>query len=386
MMITGCRHRQFTLHVYLLQQDPGILSRSPRPFDAGADGMMVGEGIGMVLLKRLEDAERDGDKVYAVIRGIGASSDGRSKSIYAPRPEGQALATQRAYEQAGIPPTSVKLVEACGTGNVEAGDPAGPSWPGASIWACERYGTDHCHWEREVADWPYESGCRRCRVDEGRLALHHKILPPTNNVEKPNPKWGIEETPFYINTESRPWIQHQGEGPRRAGVSAFGFGGTNFHVVLEEHRSDHEGALSVHPVAQLLLLHAGTAGELLVQCQQVLGALQSPEGADAYKSSAAVSKTPWFRPRMPGWVSLPPQRTRPPLCLIRLWECCKRDSTLRYGSTHGARYRRSGVDWMAGLWPYFRGRALSTWGWGSDSRRELSSRAGSDRANGQFVL
>ena len=76
-------------------------NQASRPFDADADGMMAGEGLGMVVLKRLEDAERDGDRIYAVIRGIGASSDGRFKSIYAPRPEGQAVALRRAYEDAG---------------------------------------------------------------------------------------------------------------------------------------------------------------------------------------------------------------------------------------------------------------------------------------------
>ena len=93
----------------------------PRPFDANSDGMMVGEGIGMVVLKRLEDAERDGDRIYAVIKGIGTSSDGRYKSIYAPRSEGQELALRRAYERAGFSPASVGLIEAHGTGTV-AGD------------------------------------------------------------------------------------------------------------------------------------------------------------------------------------------------------------------------------------------------------------------------
>ncbi len=197
MMITGGVDTDNSPFTFICFSKTPAFSQGdvPRPFDAGADGMMVGEGIGMVLLKRLEDAERDGDKVYAVIRGIGASSDGRFKSIYAPRPEGQALATQRAYEQAGIPPTSVKLVEAHGTGT-KAGDPAGVLRPGASIWACERYGTDHCHWEREVADWPYESGCRRCRVDEGRSGTAPQDPTPTNSVEKPNPASGGSKRPL----------------------------------------------------------------------------------------------------------------------------------------------------------------------------------------------
>lgn len=368
MMITGGVDTDNSPFTFMCFSKTPAFSQGdvPRPFDAGADGMMVGEGIGMVLLKRLEDAERDGDKVYAVIRGIGASSDGRFKSIYAPRPEGQALATQRAYEQAGIPPTSVKLVEAHGTGT-KAGDPAEFSGLVQAFGPANGMGQTIAIGSVKSQIGHTKAAAGVAGLMKAALALHHKILPPTNNVEKPNPKWRIEETPFYINTESRPWIQHQGEGPRRAGVSAFGFGGTNFHVVLEEHRSDHEGAYRLHPVAQPFLLHAGTAGELLVQCQQVLGALQSPEGADAYKSSAAVSKT-LVVPSTDARLGFVAASTEEAIVLLdqAVGMLQARPDVEAWEHPRGVWYRRSGVDWDGRLVALFPGQGAQYLGMGSD--------------------
>ena len=105
-------------------QTPALsLSGDCRPFSDQADGTMLGEGVAMLALRRLDDAERDGHKIYGLIRGLGSSSDGRAKSVYAPRPEGQALALRRAYEDAGYSPATVELMEAHGTGTI-AGDAA----------------------------------------------------------------------------------------------------------------------------------------------------------------------------------------------------------------------------------------------------------------------
>ncbi|MEM9905823.1 MAG: beta-ketoacyl synthase N-terminal-like domain-containing protein, partial [Cyanobacteria bacterium P01_D01_bin.44] len=125
LMLTGGVDTDNSAFTYLCFSKTPALSRKQqsRPFDAESDGMILGEGIGMVVLKRLEDAERDNDRIYAVIKGIGVSSDGRYKSIYAPRPEGQVKALQRAYQDADISPTSIGLIEAHGTGTM-AGDPA----------------------------------------------------------------------------------------------------------------------------------------------------------------------------------------------------------------------------------------------------------------------
>ncbi len=138
-----------------------------RTFDAESDGMMVGEGLGMLVLKRLADAERDGDRMYAVIRAIGTSSDGRFKSIYAPRPAGQAKALRRAYEEAGFSPATVGLIEAHGTGTM-AGDPA--EFQGMS----EVFGENnprtpaYCPGQRQIADRAHQSRGRGGQPDQDR--------------------------------------------------------------------------------------------------------------------------------------------------------------------------------------------------------------------------
>jgi len=100
------------------------------------------------------------------------------------------------------------------------------------------------------------------------LALHHKVLPATINVTKPHPKLGLENSPLYLNTETRPWIRSQAEVPRRAGVSSFGFGGTNYHVVLEEYSSEHDRPYRLHHTPQSVLLFASTPEQLISRCQE----------------------------------------------------------------------------------------------------------------------
>jgi len=212
----------------------GALSRTERirPFDKDADGTLLGEGIGMVVLKRAEDAVRDGDRIYAVIRGVGVSSDGRGMSVMAPRVEGEQLALRRAYDEAGVSPASVGLVEAHGTATA-VGD------------VVEIQALTHVFGPRASDLPPCALGTVKSMISHTipasgvagiiklALSLYHRVLPPTLNCDEPNPKLELEKTPFYINTETRPWI-HGGAEPRRAGINAFGFGGVNAHAVLEE--------------------------------------------------------------------------------------------------------------------------------------------------------
>ena len=207
-----------------------------RPFSDDADGTLMGEGCGIVALRRLEDAERDGNPIYAVITGMGASSDGRGTSVYAPCPGGQARAIRRALSAAGVSPKTVELMEAHGTGT-RAGD------------AAEVAGL------KEVFDQPDDRTPPWCALGSIKsqightksaagaaglikiaAALHHKVLPPTINIRIPNPKLGIEDSAFYLNTKARPWIRGD-DHPRRASISSFGFGGSNFHMTLEEYSS-----------------------------------------------------------------------------------------------------------------------------------------------------
>jgi acyl transferase domain-containing protein len=204
-----------------------------RPFDKDADGTLLGEGYGMLVLKRRADAERDGDRIYALIKGIGVASDGRARALLAPRVEGEELAIRRAYESAKISPETVGLVEAHGT--------ATPVGDDIEIEALTRaFGTRKGR-RPTCALGTVKSMIGHCIPAAGMagliktaLALYYKVLPPTINCENPNPKFGRKELPFYINRETRPWI-HGALAPRRAGVNAFGFGGINAHAVLEEY-------------------------------------------------------------------------------------------------------------------------------------------------------
>jgi polyketide-type polyunsaturated fatty acid synthase PfaA len=232
------------------------------PFSEKADGTMLGEGIAMLALRRLEDAERDNDRIYAVIRGWGASSDGKAKSIYAPRWEGQVKALHRCYDEAGYGPETVGMVEAHGTGT-KAGDTA--------EFNALRQVFDES--KREDRQWcaigSIKSQMGHTKANAGAvglmktvLSLSAKVLPPTFNVDKPNAKLEIEKTAFYLNTEARPWIQGKGH-PRRASVSSFGFGGTNFHLTLEE----YTGKRSHSPRSRAL------PSELVVLCEDDRAAL-----------------------------------------------------------------------------------------------------------------
>ncbi len=205
-----------------------------RTFDESADGIAISEGIAMMVFKRLADAERDGDRIYAVIKGAGSSSDGKDRGLTAPRPEGQARALNRAYAKAGLSPATVGLIEAHGTGTV-AGD-------GAEVQALTQVFSDARAPLQSCAIGSVKSmvGHTKCSAGavglvKAALALHHKVLPPTLGVEKPNPRARFPETPFFVNTEAQAWLNGLAQNPRRAGVSAFGFGGTNFHVVVEEY-------------------------------------------------------------------------------------------------------------------------------------------------------
>ncbi|MEH2460608.1 beta-ketoacyl synthase N-terminal-like domain-containing protein [Nostoc sp.] len=283
MMLTGGVDTDNTIMAYIsFSKTPAVSpSENVKPFDAKSDGMMLGEGIGMIVLKRLEDAERDQDKIYAVIKGIGTSSDGRYKSIYAPRKEGQIKALERAYEDAGFSPATVGLMEAHGTGTM-AGDPT-------EFGSLKDFFGEHDDKKQHIALGSVKSQIGHTKAAAGAasliktaLALHHKVLPPTINITEPNPKLNIKNSAFYLNTETRPWIRAEGEAPRRAGVSSFGFGGTNYHVVLEEYEADQNHAYRLHSDASEVLLFAPTVDQLLSKSEEILGKLRSPDAPTHY--------------------------------------------------------------------------------------------------------
>ncbi|MDQ3404732.1 MAG: polyketide synthase dehydratase domain-containing protein [Actinomycetota bacterium] len=199
-----------------------------RPFDRDADGLLIGEGTAIVVLKRLDDAHKAGDRVYAVIRGTGVASDGGGVSLMHPATKGQVLAVRRAWEAAGLDPAapdSVGLIEAHGTAT-----PAGDAAELATL--REVFGAPEGHRPAVIGSVKSMIGHTMpaagvAGLVKAALAVYHGVLPPTLHCENPHP--ALAETRFRPVADARPWT-----GPRRAAVNAFGFGGISAHVILEQ--------------------------------------------------------------------------------------------------------------------------------------------------------
>lgn len=232
MVLCGGADVHNSINDYLLFSSVHALSPRGqcRTFDATADGIVLGEGVACVVLKRLSDAERDGDRVYAVIKGIAGSSDGRSLGLTAPRKEGQKRALVRAYDRAGVSPADVGLVEAHGTGTV-VGDRTELATltevftdAGAAPGSCG------------LGSVKSQIGHTKCAAGMAglikvALSIYNKVRPPTLHVTEPSSAYDADTSPFQFSGEARPW-----RAERRFGsLSALGFGGTNFHAVLAEH-------------------------------------------------------------------------------------------------------------------------------------------------------
>ena len=259
-----------------------------RAFDRSADGTTLGEGVVALILKRREDAERDGDRIYAAIRGIGASSDGRGTGLTAPHVKGQVLALERAYEQAGISAAALGLVEGHGTGTV-AGDrcevralkrvlDAAGAAPSSVALGSVKSMIGHT-----------KSAAGAAGLVRAALALHHRVLPATLGVEDPNPS--VSGGPLYVNTETRPWLAGKVGSPRLAAVSAFGFGGTNYHAVLEEVPACTPAAAARLWPRELFLWRAATMAQTIEEAMRVCEALK----AGAQPSLRDLSFSLWRR-------------------------------------------------------------------------------------------
>ena len=235
-----------------------------RVFDAGANGMVPGNGVGIVLLKRLEDALADRDAIQAIITGSAVNNDGSHKVGYTtPSVTGQLEVIREAQGVSGVSPDSISYIEAHGTGTV-LGDPVetealgrvfGEKTGKKGFCAIGSVKTNIGH---------LDTAAGIAGFIKTVLCLKHGCLVPSLNYEQPNPKIDFPNSPFYVNTRFLPW---QANGyPRRAGVSSFGFGGTNAHVILEEAPDRPEGKPSNHPL-HLLTLSAKTRKALARQIQ-----------------------------------------------------------------------------------------------------------------------
>ncbi|MCZ6526331.1 MAG: SDR family NAD(P)-dependent oxidoreductase, partial [Gammaproteobacteria bacterium] len=241
MAITGGLDTFNDIFMYMCFSKTPALSPTgnSRPFHANGDGTILGEGLGIVILKRLSDAQRDQDRIYAVIKGIGSSSDGKGNAIYAPSITGQQKALRNAYEEADVLPRTIELVEAHGTGTK-----VGDAVEATALSTVYRDDQEQGCW---CAIGSVKSMIGHTKAAAGvaglikiAMALQHKVLPPTIKVDQPLQMLTPGAAPVYINTEKRPWVASTGH-PRRAAVSAFGFGGSNFHCVLEEAASCNTG-------------------------------------------------------------------------------------------------------------------------------------------------
>lgn len=204
-----------------------------RAFDANAEGTLGGNGIGVVVLKRLEDAIADRDHIYAVIKGSATNNDGDVKVGYtAPSEEGQAKVIHAAQVAGDVDPSTVTYMEAHGTGT-PLGDPIEVAAMTRAFRASTQ-GKQYCALGSVKTNAGHlDAAAGITGFIKTVLALHHKVIPPSLNFETPNPEIDFVNSPFYVNTQASPWVATD-NGPRRAGVSSFGFGGTNAHVVLEE--------------------------------------------------------------------------------------------------------------------------------------------------------
>lgn len=278
MVLAGGADLHNGINDYLMFSSTHALSRKGRcaTFDAGADGIALGEGIAILVLKRYKDALKDGDTIYSVIRGIGGSSDGKSLGLTAPRKSGQVKALERAYEQAGISPSLLGLVEAHGTGTV-----VGDKTELSAL-------TDMMNHSGAIAGQTHlgsvktQIGHTKCAAGmagliKAALSAHYGIKPPTIHLKTPNDYYNPANSPFSFHTTAGLWLEEK----RRAGISAFGFGGTNFHAVIESsHQAPEQHSIIKSWPAELFVFRGDTYEEARLSLGRVKGLLEENDSID----------------------------------------------------------------------------------------------------------
>ncbi|MCK2237258.1 MULTISPECIES: type I polyketide synthase [unclassified Crossiella] len=250
-----------------------------RAFDAAANGMVRAEGAGVVVLKRLSDARRDGDRVLAVLRGSAVNSDGRSNGITAPNPEAQEALLRTAYANAGIEPSEVDYVEAHGTGTL-LGDPIEAGTLGAVLGAGRDPAAPLLIGSVKTNVGHLEAAAGITGLIKVVLALANDAIPASLHFTEPNPHIPFDRLGLAVASAARPWPRQ--DRPARAGVSGFGFGGTNAHVIVEEVAATAststaegpDGYLLSGPSPERIRDTAGSLAEWLVTAETDLGAVR----------------------------------------------------------------------------------------------------------------
>ena len=287
LALAGAVEAELSPHAFLAFSKTQALSPRGRAdvFDAGGDGIVISEGAVVLVLKRLADAERDGDRVYATIRAVAGASDGKGMGLTAPKPAGQRLAVQRAHGAAGTRVAAMGLYEAHGTGT-RVGDQAeietlvtALTGDGASPGACVVGSAKSLLGHTRAA-------AGMVGVAKAALALHHRALPAHAGVLAPLPALREADVPVRLLAAPQPWLASAG-GPRLAGVSAFGFGGTNFHAVLEEHAEPGVPGAAIRP-AELVVVAAPDRAALAVALER-LHRFASHDGCSASLAEIAAA-------------------------------------------------------------------------------------------------
>lgn len=264
-----------------------------RPFDARADGMLLGDGVGVIVLKRLSKAEADGDRIYSIIEGIGSSSDGREKSVFSPSKNGQVLAITRGLNDAKVKPKQIGMIEAHGTGTL-VGD------------SCEvKALSEIFNQEKETSRSLVLGGCKgqtgHMRLAAGiasiiraALAVYHKQFLPCVGCEILNPD--VEKSNMYICKKPEPWIINSNKPDRYASISGFGFGGTNYNVLIKEYKKEHKERYRYTNVPYGVLLSGKDAEELKKSIIQYIEKLKkNPEEIDSKKFTYRNINKDWCR-------------------------------------------------------------------------------------------
>ena len=240
LALVGAVHLEADVDVPSIFQQRGTLSKSgvSRPFSEDADGLLCGEGVGLVVLKRLADAECDGDRVYAVLKGVGIAGDAAASGLASPDARGHARAIRRAYRRSGVDPRTVGLIEGHGL--------CLPDADRAELRAIRAAFPTPDVGSRALGAVSSMIGhampaAGMAGLIKAALALFHRALPPTLHAERPHALLRRPDFPASLNAALRPWVHGRRASPRRAGINAFGFAGINAHAILEEHIASAEG-------------------------------------------------------------------------------------------------------------------------------------------------
>lgn len=294
MALAGAVDGYLNVGSYLLFSSLGAISaKGSFPFDERADGLVLGEGAGVIILKRLDDAVRDGDKVYAVIRNISSSSDGRAKGITAPDVEGQIRSLERTYRKTPFAPDTVSFIEAHGTG----------TWAGdkAEIASLNQFFRRYSDRKRFIGLGSVKSMIGHLKSAAGMagiikiaLAFDRQVLPPMIGCRTPRKDFDWQNCPFYLLNEAAPW--KSALSPKRAAINAFGFGGINYHAVLEEPPPKYKlfsggSEKSVELPAHIFLFRAPDRGGLIRLLTDARDSIALREESDLCKIAAEILRS-----------------------------------------------------------------------------------------------